>query len=113
MRFKGVTLFCRSQAYADTRLNGVKLFCQRSAYADTWLNCEMLFVGFTATPTHFQCIIIDYGIYDKTLSAAKVILSKIFKETLELYFLKNFLIHCQNSSKLQNCDGLDRFFNKN
>ena len=32
-----------------------KLFCRRNAYADAWLNGEMLFVGITATPTHFQC----------------------------------------------------------
>ena len=36
-------------------LKGVTLFCRHHAYANTWLNGEMLFVGVTATPTHFQC----------------------------------------------------------
>ena len=36
-------------------LKGVTLLCRRHAYAETWLNGEMIFVGVTTTPKHFQC----------------------------------------------------------
>ena len=47
----GVTLFCRRSAYTDTWLNGVTLFCRRSAYADIWINTRIYFVGVAPTPT--------------------------------------------------------------
>ena len=34
---------------------GVTLFCRHNTYSDTWSNSEMLFIGVSATPTHFQC----------------------------------------------------------